>query len=282
MKGKKHLLVVCAVEEEAKHLRKLLGDYSVTRSLDHLPFSQLVNCTESQLPNLKVTLFVCNIGLVNASIFLTSFLLLDSSVDWVINYGCAGSHSRKIDVGDICLPEAVTLHHACIYDRNNNLVPEGFRMTMDPRSSFQQHYCDAKLLQIAAAVGESDLQFVRVNVQCTPNELKFEEPRSAQGGNSRIFVGGLVGSSDMWTQSEDGIKEISRLNNTVCEDMESGSLIHVCKLFEVPFLVVRDISNNELINTSRMFEGPGMFLEQDKMGAAAAQLTYQIIQKLNQ
>ena len=45
-----------------------------------------------------------------------------------------------------------------------------------------------------------------------------------------------------------------RLHDTHCEDMEAAAIALTCASHDVPFLTVKDISNNELVETS--IDGP--------------------------
>ena len=57
---------------------------------------------------------------------------------------------------------------------------------------------------------------------------------------------GVVGSSDTWTQHRPSIETLHEQHGTMCEEMEASSIAAVCASFGVPFLAVKDISNNEL------------------------------------
>ena len=59
---------------------------------------------------------------------------------------------------------------------------------------------------------------------------------------------GRLGSGDVWNQEKDRIKWISKVCNTLCEDMESASIYTICNDMNIPVIGIRIISNNELKN----------------------------------
>jgi nucleoside phosphorylase len=57
---------------------------------------------------------------------------------------------------------------------------------------------------------------------------------------------GVVASADVWTQHADSIRALHEQFGSLCEEMEAAAIAQICAQFEVPFLAVKDISNNEL------------------------------------
>src|SRR5690606_34561719 len=57
---------------------------------------------------------------------------------------------------------------------------------------------------------------------------------------------GAVGSADIWTQHGERIHTLHQLHGSLCEEMEAAAVGQVAAIFGVPFLAVKDISNNEL------------------------------------
>ena len=82
-------------------------------------------------------------------------------------------------------------------------------------------------------------------------------------GSERLptVVCGRVGSSDTWTQQAARLRELAEVHGTACEDMEAASI--ACVLFHlgqqrampIPFVSVKDISNNELQATTNPADG---------------------------
>jgi adenosylhomocysteine nucleosidase len=61
---------------------------------------------------------------------------------------------------------------------------------------------------------------------------------------------GPVISADMWVQSPARIDALHRRHRSLAADMEAAAVGQVATLHQVPFLAIKDISNNELfVNT---------------------------------
>src|SRR5438093_6875331 len=56
---------------------------------------------------------------------------------------------------------------------------------------------------------------------------------------------GAIASADVWTQSPARLDLLHGRYGALCEDMEAAAVAQVCALHSVPFLTIKDISNNE-------------------------------------
>lgn len=94
------VLVVCAMEEEAVHLRRRLVD-----PVEETMPSAAWRLTRGAVGGVGVRLLICNIGEANAAAGTAAML---SSSGWrpraVINYGCSGAHAAHIREGDVVRP----------------------------------------------------------------------------------------------------------------------------------------------------------------------------------
>eukprot|EP01043_Picozoa_sp_COSAG02_P014677 COSAG02_NODE_609_length_19574_cov_18.178537_13_plen_155_part_00 len=97
------VLVVCAMESEAVHLRRRLSDVEELPS----PAPRAWQLSKGVLHGADVRLLLCNIGEANAA-GGTSAVLASSAwrPDAVINYGCAGAHDATIREGDVVSTES--------------------------------------------------------------------------------------------------------------------------------------------------------------------------------
>ena len=60
----------------------------------------------------------------------------------------------------------------------------------------------------------------------------------------------MAASADRWNRSPARIEGLVRLHDSHCEDMEAAALALVCASHDVPFLTVKDISNNDLLRAT--------------------------------
>ena len=96
---------------------------------------------------------------------------------------------------------------------------------------------------------------------------------------SPVSIVGTVASADRWNRSPARIDALARLHDSHCEDMEAGALALVCASHDVPFLTVKDISNNELLKTT---DGGAEFLARfrDQLGRRAGAVMLGILREV--
>ena len=152
-------------------------------------------------------LVVCRsgIGKVNSGA-MTQYLIDHYQVDLVINSGCAGSLLSKVKIMDVVLSSYVTYHDfqpVRIMEAN---VPD-----------FGKVRASTKLLNIA----EEALKKLEVdNYYIAP-----------------------IASGDSFVTDSTVRDYIYTSTGAYAVDMESASIGHICKLNQIPFLVVRTISD---------------------------------------
>ncbi|MEZ4520346.1 MAG: 5'-methylthioadenosine/S-adenosylhomocysteine nucleosidase [Thermomicrobiales bacterium] len=247
------ILVAVAMESEAVHLRRLLAD------VEEEPVGRWRR-SSGQLGGTAVDLLISGIGLAYSA-GATTAALMDRRPSAVLNYGCAGAHRIDIHAGDVIV--ASTVAHLASYvhrpDGTKHLF--GFRVGEDEsHRHFDQLPTDRELVERARRAA-SEL------------ELPRWPGRDAEPG----FHYGPVGSADVWTQHVDTIGELHAAHNTLCEDMEAAAIGQICALFGVPFLTIKDISNNELQKATAFAgadSGEGLLDDVvDQVGLRAALLT---------
>ncbi len=183
--------------------------------------------TIGQRPVISV---LAGIGPANAAGALGA-LLSTMPVAAVISYGCAGAHRRDLDLGDVVIADR-SINHAA-YD----LQPDGTERYRgntaatgpDPMPPSETP-SDPALLAAAHRAAEG----------WTP------EPWPLTGRVPQVLTG-AVASADVWTQATDRLDILSGRHGTLCEEMEAASLGVICQRLAIPFLAIKDISNNEYL-----------------------------------
>lgn len=150
------------------------------------------------------------IGKVNAAV-CTQILCDDFNVTAVINTGIAGSLDAAIDIGDIVLSSDV-LHH------DMDATGFGYPLGQIPRMDTLSFKADAELIKTAEECCRAELPNVGVHV-------------------------GRVVSGDQFI-SDKAVKEriISNFGG-MCTEMEGAAIAQTAYVNEVPFLIVRAISD---------------------------------------
>lgn len=185
----------------------------------------------------EVAVVRCGIGKVNAAV-CTQILIDIFEVEYVINTGVAGGLHPELNIGDIVVSSDTVEH-----DMDASAVgnPRG----EIPRMQKTYFEADEKLIVAAKKAAES---------------LK---------GNHKVFVG-RVASGDQFICSIKVKEDIYSTFTAYCAEMEGAAIAHTCFLNQVPFVIIRaisdkadqsaDVSFEEFVdiaarNASKMIEG---------------------------
>lgn len=158
----------------------------------------------------SIIVVTSGIGKVNAAV-CTQILIDDFNVDYVINVGIAGGVKEDIYPGDVVIAENLVQH-----DMDTSAF--GDKIGQIPRIETFDFKCDEKLIEYAAKA-------------C----------KDIKGHN--YFIGRIV-SGDQFIASLDKIKWLNAEFQCFACEMEGASIAQVCYLNEVPFIVIRSISDN--------------------------------------
>ena len=217
------VLVVCAMDSEARHLRRMMED------VVEEPVARW-RCSRGRIHGVGVDLVVSGIGLA-FSAAATSASLSENRPRAVLNYGCAGAHRDDIHAGDVIVASTVAHLASYVHRPDDTKHLFGFRTEEDPEAHrhIDQLPTDRFLVECARRASED---------AALPAWPGMSEPPAVHYGP--------VGSADIWTQHADTIKHLHSTHGTLCEDMEAAAIAQISALFGVPFLTIKDISNNEL------------------------------------
>ncbi len=160
--------------------------------------------------NKNVVIVTSGIGKVNAAI-CAQILIDDFNVDYIINVGIAGGTKEDIYPGDVVIAENLVQH-----DMDTSAF--GDKIGQIPRLNTFDFKCDNKLIEYA-----------------------IESCKDMSGHN--YFTGRIV-SGDQFIASIDKIKWLNSEFQCLACEMEGASIAQVCHLNEVPFIVIRSISDN--------------------------------------
>ncbi|MDO4522696.1 MAG: 5'-methylthioadenosine/adenosylhomocysteine nucleosidase [Eubacteriales bacterium] len=150
------------------------------------------------------------IGKVNAAV-CTQILVDEFGVDVVLNTGIAGSLDARIDIGDIVLSTDV-LHH------DMDATGFGYPLGQIPQMDAFSFEADAKLRALAKEVCE------RVNPQI------------------HVFEGRIV-SGDQFISDKSVKEHITDSFAGLCTEMEGAAIAQAAYLNQVPFVIIRAISD---------------------------------------
>ncbi len=156
-----------------------------------------------------VILLKSGIGKVNAAIS-TTILMLQFKPDYVVNTGSAGGHLKTLNVGDIVISSEVRHHDVDVtaFDYEYGQVP-------GLPAAFK---ADEKLMELAE--------------------------KSAEGITDVQVVTGLIATGDSFMNDPERVSFVSqKFGDLYAVEMEAAAVAQACHQFDVPFVVIRALSD---------------------------------------
>lgn len=197
------LAIIGAMDEEVSRIKEVMTDVTIEKRAG-------MEFYKGKLAGKDAVVVRCGIGKVNAG--MCAQILVDCyQADVMINTGIAGSLQAKIDIGDIVLSEDALQH-------DMDATGFGYPVGVIPRMEQSVFKADEKLIGIAEAACK------KVNPEIG------------------VHVGRVV-SGDQFIS--DKVKKnwlIENFNGYCCE-MEGAAIAQAAYLNQVPFLIVRAISD---------------------------------------
>lgn len=194
-----------------------------------------------QIQGLDVVLLRSGIGKVNAAIS-TALLIKLYEPDYVINTGSAGGFHADLDVGDIVISQTVCHHDV-------DVTPFGYKKGQVPGHP-EVYTADEGLIQLAK------------NSIDTLHEV--------------THMHGLIATGDRFMhQPEDVQQTRSDFPDMIACEMEAAAVAQTCHVFEVPFVIIRSLSDIAGKENAVTFE---KYLE--KAATHSAKLILEMIKEL--
>ena len=188
----------------------------------------------------ECVLVQCGIGKVNAA-RCTQILIDNIEVDYIINVGVAGGVSKDVKICDVVIGNKLIQH-------DFDLRPFNYERGYIPNVG-QFINCDEYLVRNA-------------------EKIKID-------ANTHV---GVIASGDIFVTEELMGKKINDKFNALCVEMEGASIAQICYLSNIPFLVIRSISDspNKEANNNLTFDE---FVE--KSSKVAAEFITKLIEKID-
>ncbi|NIZ39915.1 5'-methylthioadenosine/adenosylhomocysteine nucleosidase [Entomospira entomophila] len=165
---------------------------------------------DGYLSGIFVTIMKMGIAKVNAAV-VTGLALQSHDYDLVINTGVAGGIDTALEVGDVVMSDMVTYHDVDVRAFGYVLgqIPGADPIFHSPNRRFLSNYMRG--------------------LDC---EREYQ------------VVSGLIVSGDQFIGSAEQLHQIHQnFPSALAVEMEGAAVAHVATLFEVPFVVVRAISD---------------------------------------
>jgi adenosylhomocysteine nucleosidase len=154
--------------------------------------------------------------------------------------GVAGALSRQLEIGDTVISSEVAYHD----------VAPGILTGYHPWMEDIYFRADAELLRLCESAANS----ISISNKC--------------------YIGRIITGEAFITHNER--KSLIENFNPLCVDMESASVAHTCYVNNIPFIVIRSMSDNADENGSETFEN-----NMEKAALNSIGLVEELIKKLS-
>ncbi|KIR02594.1 5'-methylthioadenosine nucleosidase / S-adenosylhomocysteine nucleosidase [Lachnospiraceae bacterium TWA4] len=195
--------IIGAMDEEVARLKEVMSDVNVTKKAGMMFY-------QGKLSDKDVVVVRSGIGKVNAG--MCAQILVDLfNVDALINTGIAGSLHADINIGDIVLSTDALQH-------DMDATGFGYALGEIPRMETSTFKADETLIEVAKTACK------KVNPDIS------------------VFTGRVV-SGDQFISDKAKKHWLTENFNGYCTEMEGAAIAQAAYLNNVPFLIVRAISD---------------------------------------
>ncbi|TDT71407.1 adenosylhomocysteine nucleosidase [Hypnocyclicus thermotrophus] len=195
--------IIGAMHEEIIELKEIINNLSEETISNITFFKGTIN-------NKKIILVESGIGKVNSAVCAT-LLINHFKVKKIIFTGVAGGVDNDIEIGDIVISTKLIEH-------DFDVTAFGLKPGVIPRMKTSEFTADENLRKIAK---EAALDI-------------FKEKQVREG---------IIVSGDQFISSIKKIEWLKETFNASCAEMEGASIAHVCYMFNIPFVILRAISD---------------------------------------
>lgn len=199
--------IICAMKEEFELISNDINNASITNKIN-------LEFISGKLYGKDIVGVVCGIGKVNSAI-CTQVLISEFKCTHIINSGVAGGIDENVKFKDVVIANDLIQH-------DFNVCNFGYRLGEIPNIGTYSFKCDNSLINLSKSVCE--------NISNTGIDFKFHV--------GRIITGDQFISDDKISN-----KLKNDFNALACE-MESGAIAQTCYLNNIPYIIIRSISDN--------------------------------------
>lgn len=201
----KRIGIIGAMELEVITLKSLMN-------IEHIIKKASLTFYEGKLEGKDVILVQCGIGKVNSAI-CAQILISEFNVDAVVNTGVAGAINSSLDVNDIVIST------------------EAIQYDVDARAF---GYKKGQIPQMDNSVFKADERLINAAYESSLDKIKDKGFK---------IVKGRVATGDIFISSKELKEELANDFNAYCGEMEGAAIAHACYLNNVPFVIIRAMSD---------------------------------------
>lgn len=195
--------IIAAMDEEKEAIKDIMKNIKENKIYELI-------FTEGTINNEECVLVEAGVGKVNSS--RTTQIMIDKyDIKYIINVGSAGSATDELEIGDIVIGKKVVQHDFDI-------------TAFGHKKGYISNVGDSIL---------SDNDLIR----------KFEEAIKQLNDNTNKIKIGTIATGDIFCTEEAMRNKIKEKFGADAIEMEAGSIAQVCHLDNIPFIIVRSISD---------------------------------------
>lgn len=206
--------IIAAMQEEMKEIKNIMTEIEECKIYELTFLKGKVNDTD-------IVLVEAGVGKVNAA-RVTQILIDKFEIEAIINVGSAGSAKDELDIGDIVIGKKIVQHD---FDITAFGHPKGFISNVG-----QYVESDSKLIS------------------------KMEQTISNFQNNEFKIKIGTIASGDIFCTEIKMKEKIRTKFDADAIEMEGAAIAQVCKLDNVPFIIIRSISDSPNGNNEITFD----------------------------
>lgn len=201
----KYVCIIAAMEEELEAVKKIMDEKKEFKSI------QGIELVIGKIQTIDCILTKCGVGKVNAA-RITQILIDNFKIEYIINVGTAGALNYKLKIGDIVIGKSLVQHDFDIsaFGHSEGYVPG-----------------------IGNEV-KSDGELVK----------KFED--AVDNLEKRVYhiMTGIIATGDVFCTEVRMKDKIASKFKADCVEMEGAAIAQICKLANIPVIVIRSISDS--------------------------------------
>lgn len=200
----KRIGIIVAMQEELEEIKEYVEDIN-EKEIRHITF------IEGKVEEKNVVLVQCGIGKVNAAM-VTQALIDSYNIEYIVNIGVAGALNPMLNIGDVVIAD--------------KLIQHDFDITAFGHSK-------------GYITGVGDFIQTDENLR-----NKLEKLNHNNKDNEYKIKLGIIASGDIFCTDIEMKNKIYSKFDADCVEMEGAAIAQVCYLNEIPFVVMRSISDS--------------------------------------
>lgn len=210
----KKIGIIAAMKEEMNEIKNIMTNI-IENQIYGLQF------IEGNINNKECVLVQSGIGKVNAA--RTTQILIDNyNLEYIVNVGSAASLNDKLDIGDIVIGEKLIQHDFDITAFGHN---KGY------------------ISNVGEYIQSDTILVKKIYSSCSKNKIE----------NTNIKKG-IIASGDIFCTTEEMKCKIRNKFKADAVEMEGAAIAQICYLDQIPFVVIRSISDTPNGNNNITFD----------------------------